>query len=347
MLKSLYTLSQRYREKKIIVYGVNRTSINLFTDLALNHRVNVYAFFDVDDRFTGECFINRQIINVSQLKCMDDAIVIIPEVNTKQDVQRCTGSEVDIFYKDEVLDLNEELKNNKIYIYGIGKKGEELYDAFQDKGVLIEGVFVTTPGKDEKWCGKIVLSVEQVEQENGCAVVLATDIESSLKGMMEQLENCNMEKYIPYFMSRNVISNMNFFQIINIALIKSKRIWLYNNGDEYARYLKESIQRYQISIDREIYQEGVYELGYENIDEISVIVIEKNAEKSELVCDTLDSLGFGLEKFDYTAINWCTCKANWSAILTKRDVLLGRGIFVNEKYPGYDVYGDERLAEKK
>lgn len=347
MLKSLYTLSQTYREKKIIVYGINRTSVNLFTDLALNHNVNVYAFFDADDRFTGESFIKRQIINIGQLKCLDNAIVVIPEINKKQDIQRCIGQEADIFYKDEVLDLNEELRNKKIYIYGIGKQGKDIYDAFQDKGVVIEGVCVTTPGEVEKWCGNIVLSVEQMKQENGCAVVLATDIESSIKGMLKQLEGCDMEKYFSYFMSRNVIANMNFFQVINIALLKNKRIWLYDNGDEYAWYLKEIVQKYQIGIEREIDQESIYDLGYENIDGICVIVAEKDAVKSELVCDTLDSLGFGLEKLNYTAINWCTCKANWSAAVTKRDILLGRGIYVSEKYPGYDVYGDEKLAKVK
>lgn len=347
MLKSLYTLSQRYRNKKIVVYGVNRTSVNLFTDLVLNYNMDVYAFFDADDRFTGESFINRQIINIEQLKCLDNAIVVIPEINRKQNIQRCIGQEVDVFYKDEIIDLNEELRNKRLYIYGIGNKGGDLYNTFQDMGVVIEGVCVTKPGKIEKWCGNIVLSVEQVKQEDSCAAVLATDIESSLKEMLEQLEGCNIEIYISYFISVNVINNMNFFQVINIALLKSKSIWLYTNGDEHVRYLKEIFQRYQITIDREVYQESIYELGYENIDEISVVVIEKDADKSEMVCDILDSLGFGLERLDYTAINWCTCKANWSAALLKRDILLGRGIYVNEKYPGYDVYGDEKLAEVK
>ncbi|KAI4450852.1 hypothetical protein C823_005389 [Eubacterium plexicaudatum ASF492] len=66
-----------------------------------------------------------------------------------------------------------------------------------------------------------------------------------------------------------------------------------------------------------------------------------------MVFDILDSLGFGLERLDYTATNWCTCRADWSAHVIKRDILLDRGIYVNEKYPGYDVYGDEDLAKVK
>lgn len=347
MIKSLFTLSNEYKDKKIVVYGVNRTSVNLFTDLALNYSVDVYAFLDMEDKFTGESFVNRPVINISQLKKLADAILIIPEINEKQNLLKYTEQKIEILYKNEILDFNEELRNQKIYLYGIGNNACWLYDKMQDKGIAIEGVCVTTPGSIEEWCGKRVISAEQMKRESNCSVILASDIEQYINEMLEQLDNCDMIKYIFYFMSKNVILNMNFFQIINIALNKKKKIWLYDKGDEHAQYLKKVLSNYQVEIVKEIDEESIYELGYENIDDISVIVAEKNAEKSEWVCDVLDSLGFGLERLDYTSTNWCTCKANWSALVIKRDILLGRAIYVNDKYPGYDVYGNEKLAKVK
>lgn len=62
MFKNLYTLSEKYNGKKIVIYGVNRTAVNLFTNLAVNHDVDIDAFLDAEDRFTGEKFVNREII---------------------------------------------------------------------------------------------------------------------------------------------------------------------------------------------------------------------------------------------------------------------------------------------
>jgi len=347
MFKSLYTLSEKYRGRKLVIYGVNRTAVNLFTNLAVNHDMDIDAFLDADDRFTGESFVNREIINISQLKNLAGVILIIPEVYKKQDIQRNIGNEIDVFYKDEILDLNPNLCSKKIYIYGMGKKEEGIHDALQKKGVQITGMCTKTSCKIEKWYGKAVFSVEDLGQKVGGIIILPSDIEQMCTDIPELLWNDGIEKYIFHFMSENVIANMNFFQVINVALHENNKIWLYGSADEYTRYLKKVLQRYHIWIDRECYEEEIYDLGYEDMARISVIVAEKDEGKTEYVCDTLDSMGFRLEKWDYTATNWCTCKANWAAVLTKKDILLYRGVSVNEQYPGYDVYGDERLAKMK
>lgn len=347
MFKSLYTLSEKYSGRKLVIYGVNRTSVNLFTNLAVNHDVDIDAFLDVADRFTGESFVNREIINISQLKNLDDVILIMPEAYKKIDIRRYLGNEIDVFYKDEILDLNPELYREKIYIYGIGKKEEAIYEVLQKKGVQITGMCTKTPCRIEKWCGKAVFSMEDIGQKGRSVIILPFDIEQMRTDIPELLWNDCMEKYIFHYMSENVIANMNFFQIINATLHEDNKVWLYGRADEYTQYLKKVLQRYYIGIDRECYEEEIYDLGYEDIAGISVIVTEKDEGKTECVCDTLDSMGFGLEKWDYTATNWCTCKANWTAAVTKKDILLYRGVSVNEQYPGYDVYGDEKLAKMK
>ncbi|KAI4450862.1 hypothetical protein C823_005399 [Eubacterium plexicaudatum ASF492] len=198
MLKCLYMLSQRYKDKKIIVYGVSRTSINLFTDLVLNHKVNIHAFWDADDKFTGEYFVNRNIINTAQLRSINNAIIIIPEVCKKQEIQKCAGQGIEVFYKDEVLEVNEEMNNKRIYIYGIDKRGENIYDTLKENGIEPCGACVTKLGRVNRWYGKEILSIEKIKHESNCSVILATDNWITLENMLEKLVDLKIEKYIPF-----------------------------------------------------------------------------------------------------------------------------------------------------
>lgn len=344
MLKSLYTLDRKYKDKKVVVYGVNHTSITLFTDLAINHQVDVAAFWDAGDRFTGESFVGREIINTDQLEKLDDAVVVISDKLEKQKIRQYIQK--DIVYGDEILAINEDLKDKRIYIYGIGKRGGEIYDALAEKGMDVAGVCVTEPGRIEKWCGEEVLSITQIEQNDRCAVIVATDVESNIHEMLERLEHFDIEKYIFYAMHIGACSQANFFQVIHIALSKHKKIWLYSREDEYSQYMEKVLDRYQISTVGRISDENIYNLEYEKADEISVIILERSKRKTEQVCDTLDSMGWSLEDFNYAAANICTWRVT-DHIAEKRDILIGNSILRDEDYPGYVVYGNEKNAKVK
>lgn len=344
MLKSLYTLSEQYKNRKLIIYGVNRSSINTFARLALNYQVDIFGFWDVTNRFTGDYLVNRQIINIDQILKMNDVLVIVPKVQAKQEVRKLLGKDADVFYADEILSLNQTLQDKKIYIYGIGNRGAVIYDSLLNQGIKIEGVCVTEPGRTERWCGREVLSIRQIKQGDNYAIILATDIEKSQNGMLEQLEGSNIEKYVSYFMPIHFITEGNFFQVINFALLKHKNIMLYGQKSEYTLYLEEVLERYQISITHRICNEDIYDLEYEDIDNTCVLIAEDNELKMEWVCKTLDSMGYGLERWDYAATGPYTLKAA-DRIIGKSDVLIGDSIVEVEKYPGYVVYGDAEQAK--
>lgn len=345
MFKSLYTLSEKYSGKKIIIYGVNRTSVNLFADLVLNHDVNVYAFLDIEDRFTGESFVNRHIINIVQLRQLDNAVVIISSAYNKEEIRKCISMEVEICYKSEIFDFNKELMGKRIYLYGIGKKGEAIYDALKAKGMEPEKVCVTERGRIGRWCGKEVFLVEQIMQESNCAVIISTDNKYFVEEMLGQLTDLEVEKFIPFYVRDYMLSN--FFQVINIALLNHKKIWMYGDRDENTRYLKKILVKYQINIEQEIYGEGIYKLTSKDVNEITIVVAERDAHKSERIFDILDSLGYQLEKMNYTALTCCIMKPDGFRMAEKKDILLGSNTFADEKYPGYFVYGDARKAKEK
>lgn len=345
MLKSLYTLSQKYVNKKVVVFGVNRSSIVLFTKLSINYQVNVSLFWDADNRFVGQYLVNRRIVSTDELRGIKDFIVIIPKAISKDEVLQSAMSDIDVFYIDEVLSLNEELKEMEIYIYGIGHRGEIIYDELQEQGIAVTGVCVTDKGKVEKWCGHDVISIGQIDRHENCAVIIATDIKRSQNEMLEQLEKFNsIQKYILYFMHEGIISEGNFFQVINFALLKRKEIWFYCSDNENILYLNDILKRYHINITKTICNEGIFDLEYENINNISVIVAENDCARMEWACNTLDSMGFGLEKWDYTATGSYTFTSALNRVI-KKDVLIGKSTYENEKYPGYVVYGNDKSAK--
>lgn len=346
MLKCLYTISEQYKNKKIVIYGINRSSIVLFTDLVLNHQADIDLFWDADDRFTGEFFVNRQIVNTEQLQKIDEMIVIIPEVFDKQEIQREAGKDVNVFYPDEILKLNQELRNEKIYVYGIGHCGEIIYDQLLSEQIEVEGICVTNVGRIGKWCGRDVLSVEQIEQGDNCSVILATKIEKYQKEMLQTLENFDVVKYVKFFIQKDVITEGNFFQVINLALTQNKNIWLYNGNNLYLLYLQDILARYQINISKIICEDSIFDLEYEDIDNISVLIADNDETKTEWACDTLDSMGFALEQWNYAAIRLYTFNSIWRATI-KKDVLIGNSVLNVKKYPGYVVYGDEKTARVK
>lgn len=343
MLKSLYTLSKQYKNRKIVIYGVNRSSVIVFAKLVLNHQIDVYSFWDADDRYVGEYFVNRRIISTEQLYQITDAIIIIPEGLKKNVVRRRVGDTIDILYPDEILDLNQGLKEKKIYIYGCGKCGSIIYDKLQGDKVEIEGVCVTMPDRIDRWCGKDVIPIAKIEQDDNCAVILATERQQFQKEMLEQLEGIKAEKYISFFMSDEELSEGNFFQVINLAMLKQKGIWLYCDDNEYLSYLQDIFARYQINISKRIFGEEIFDLEYEDASKLSVVIVENDVVELERVCDTLDSMGFGLEQWDYTATAVCTYAAT-AYTSQKRDVLIGVSTYENKKYPGYVVYGNEKNA---
>jgi len=345
VLKSIYTLTEKYESKKIVIYGVNRNAITVFTILVLNHQIDIFAFWDESGRFCNDKLINRQVITTGQLLQMDDAIIILPEPIEKQRVEKYIGKRIPIFYKDEIIGLNKELKKKDVYLYGIGKTGEMLYDLLMEEGIGVKGVCVTTSGNIDRWNGKDVCSLEHLELDDDCAIILATTIEKYKNEMLKQLEACKADKYIPYLMREHVISEGNFFQVINIALLKDKDIWLYGHDNEIIQYIEELFAKYQIRITKKICDKEIFDLEFENIDTISVVVVENDKLKTEWACDVLDSIGFGLEKWDYTAIELNTLMVKNKTHM-KRDCLLGVSV-KNQECPGYMVYGDSKTAKIK
>lgn len=91
MLKTIYTISREIEKKDIYIYGINRDSITVFTNLAF-WRADICGFIDdTEQRYIGERFFNRPVISAEQIRCMRDIIVAASETVGKEVVKNIVG----------------------------------------------------------------------------------------------------------------------------------------------------------------------------------------------------------------------------------------------------------------
>lgn len=346
MYRSIYTVANEYINKKIYVYKVNRDSVSVFTDLAFRD-ADVSGFWD--ERFAGEKFMNRPILSCKQLMNEKDSIIILSK-EVEKDIAAEIFDRERLYYVDEILGLNQELKHEKIYVYGIGKQGERIYQLLNEKGIGIEAGCVTQKKERIIWHGKEVLSIEEIGQDDQCAIIVATMTEEYKREMLKNIGKYTANKYVDMFLEPYIISEGTFFQVINRAVNEAKDIYLYGKKDDVMQMVERILQKYQVNIKGKIYETekgngDIYDLAYEGIENTVVVIADQDMEHVEYISEVLDSLGFALEKMQYTAVELNTKKVR-ERLHTKTDYLVGWSTD-NDKYPGYVVYGEDKETDIK
>lgn len=350
MLRALYSLSEQFWENNIYVWGIDRDSVNLFTNLAY-HEINVHGFVDLSKRHVGKYFMNRPIIHEGMLSKNKD-IVIIPIQGIKKDIQK-KFPQIRFFYAREIIGLNKKLRNKKIILYGIGYRGTEIYTLLQNAGIEIEAACVSEKRQDV-WNGKKVYSVDELQADSDTVIVIATYKEAYKEDMLKRLRkyDCAMDKYVDEMLDIFSIGQGDMFQIINKANVENREIYLYGNNSDEEQFIEYILKIYNISIRDKIYKNEIEEFGIKNIYELmygsignkTVIVAVREPEESEKVCGILDQIGFSLENHDYTAL-FPKAKVYVNAMETITDCLNGHTVRGNGKMSGYVVYGNEQEAD--
>lgn len=350
MLKILYTLIEKFVDKNIYIYGITRNSINVYTDLAYRG-INICGFVEVNDRYVGEQFMNRLIIGKDRLSKTEDIVIIWDGVSRKSAEEELPG--IEIFYKNEVLDIDYKLKYKKVILYGIGERGEEIYSLLTERGIKVAAVCVSKKQQDA-WHGLKVYDVDELRDDPDISIIIAVKLQKHKNAMLEKIKEYQVDKYIDEFLTEFWAKEGDLFQIINAANTNGRELYLYGNDNEATRLIESILDRYDITVKGKIYKteilelkiQNLYELAYKNIDNLTVIVAEQNRIESQWVCETLDEIGFSLGEHNYTAI--CSKTAEHRKTMKNMaDCLVGHTDVGNGKVPGYMVYGTEEEADIK
>lgn len=340
MINTFYSISEEVSAKNIYIYGINRTSVMLFTELSL-WGGNVSGFVDdEEERFVGEYFMNRPILCANQMKDEKESIIVIANILKKNMVANKIQANIPIFYRDEVIVPREELRKKEVVIYGIGAYGEIMYKQCCEYGIKVKAACVSQKGNVSLWNGVPVLDVSELNVEGDYDFVIATVHLSYCKQMMKKVKDYCGNIYIYSYISQQAVNEGRFFQIIGYAVKMNKEIWIYGKNKELKDKLTEVLTRYSVEIQGEI--DDLYKFRSDLINDSLVVISDNDEYEVEQACNILDSLGFSLEKWNYTSLA-CETVRNEGSVKTAQDLLLGWSKLSNRNYPGYIVYGNDNI----
>lgn len=353
MLKILYALAEKYEGKKIFVYGIGFHALSAFTELSYCG-IDIAGFVNTNkayEQHAGEYIMNRKIVGKEEL-VPNDGIVVVPREISRTAIQKVFYG-ICVLKIDELLAPDYRLRNKRVILYGIGKRGNEIYDLLEANGINLAAACVSEK-KQDVWKGLPVYSVDELEDAPDTVFVLATKIPEYRDEMLGKLKDREAEKYIDLFVTYNDMISGDMYQIVDKVSGERKKLFLYGNDDELFQFIQKILNRYGVDINGRIYEngdpdrgiEGIYELIYKDLDNIAVIVAESDREKSKAVCDKLSEIGFCVQKHNYTSIYPKALRYK-KGFQVMADCLLGHSPYMNERFPGYVVYGDAKEDDLK
>lgn len=353
MKKSLYIISEEYQEMDIYVYGVNRDSVDVFAYITL-HNGEVAGFVDDSGSVIGESFMNRVIISEKEFEDAEAAILVLPEFVTKDSVKICKEK----FYWREILEVNLDIVEKNIYVYGLGKVGKEICYKLDEENIKIKGVCISERGGYERWNGRTIVDLEEIEQGEDCAIILATKRNDFRRQMLEKVEGYQAELYLPDIISQNYVVNSTFFQCVAKAVREHKKIYIYGNKNDWTDLILAIFRRYGVKVEGVIYKEenqvlgikSIYDLIYEKLDDIMVAIASDSGNEVSQAGDILESIGVTMGRLSYASIDIPHTSPYVFAYpgnYYEQDSLFSQCAHHKGKYPGIIVLGDDQVDDVK
>ncbi len=353
MKKNLYVVSEEYRKKDIYVYGVSRESVDVFANITL-HNGEVAGFVDDSGSVIGDSFMNRVIISEEEFEDTEAAVLVLPGFVTKDSVKTCKEK----FYWREVLEVNLDIGEKNIYVYGLGEVGKKLCKKLDEENIEIKGVCISDRGGYERWNGRTVVDLEEIEQEEDCAIILATEKDNFLRQMLRKVECYQAELYLPDIISQNYISNSTFFQCVAKAVREHKKIYVYGNKNDWTDLILIIFRRYGVKIEGVVYKEenqvlgikNVYDLIYEKLDDIMIAIASDSGDEVSQAGDILESIGLTMGRLSYASVDIPHTSPYVFAYPSnyyEQDSLFSQCAHHKGKYPGIIVLGDDQAVDIK
>lgn len=342
MIQLLYTLSEAMKRKSIYIWDVSKDSITEFTKLALR-LIDITGFVTQEKAYIGEWYLNRPVVGVETVLSEEDAVIILSEKCNRNKIPDEVKQKS--FIISQMLQINGDLKDKKVYIYGAGDGGRAVYRELKTCGISVEAFCITNKADANVIEDKKIYSIGEIEQSTDAAFIISVLNENIKQEIVEVLDSYDANMYIRDFLNDYTIFVTALFQSVHKAWKEKKKIYIYTrNMGGYYQLIKEILDLYGIEISGCVYKEeipefgirDVYELVYEEIQSIYVLVndLELTKRKDQIaVYDMLEQIGLSMGLFDYagfrpvTTTDWNTGTpmiadplVGWSVIYEKRNL---------------------------
>ncbi len=347
MLKMICTVPEYLKNKKIFIWDVKRNSMVIFGLLAFRG-ISIAGFATRNKKYAGETFFNRPVRYIEDIE-EAEAIFVVAAKCQLEDIPDC----VEVFYYDELLRVNSDLKKKQVIIYGAGAGAAKTYKFLNEQHIRVDS-FCVTDKRADTYMNLPLLSLNEIPIGEGYAVVISAENEMYKREMQYNLEEKGIsEIYIDEFMSHDDLAYSAFIQSIYKAIQEKRKIYIYTKAvDENAKLLVETLKLYQIDVEGYLYSEeredqrieDVFEIAYGDISTMFVIVCETDRCKLQDACELLEEIGLSLGTFDYAGVRIPSYEYR-SKPKQIADSLLGYCEY-GEKI-GFHVYGQENPDDIK
>lgn len=343
------TIKKAYKNKKIYIWNVNRDSIALFMKAAF-HGISIRGFVTFGE-YAGESYMNRPVVDIHE---METGSVILAADNVLQDERNMLPDDGIISWSD-VLEVNEELYEKKIIVYGTGMGAETLCEKLLEHGLEADLFCMTKREQITQFKGKPVIEAEDLHRYEDYAILISVrfmEYRMQILEILHGFQGCvylNMED-----MNLAVAGATNFIQNLDAAFREHKKIYLYGTKNAMAQWIEHVLSVYGIEIqgyvneeaDEQKCIESIYELSYEGMEDKFVIINEHIPERIIRSRELLEFAGFSLENRNYAGFLTYTAEKRrlLGELQFSPDPLTGVSIFYPKGKAGWSLYGKEEAG---
>lgn len=350
MVRLLYTLADSIKSKSIYIWNIDKDSITEFTKLALR-QIDIKGFVTQEKAYIGERYMNRPVVSVEEALREENILIIISEKCDRNQIPEMVNQKSFLF--SELLQIDEGLREKEVYIYGAGVGGKEIYHELKKNNIETEAFCVTHKDNENAMVeDKKVYQIDEIDQKDNTAFVISALHEKFKQEMVDVLDVYGADMYIRDFLNDDIIQVISLFQSVHKAWYERKKIYIYTKTrGGYCKLIEETLGLYGIGIDGYVCQEpveefgiqDVYELSYENIEDIYVLINDLDIveRKHQIeVYKMLEGIGFSISAFNYAGFHPITTN-DWNGHdQNTPDPLLGWSMVYDDKnLPGVRVIG--------
>ena len=236
MVKLLYTLPDEIQKKDIYIWDIDKDSITEFTKLAIR-QIDIKGFIVPEEKYIGEEYLNRPIVGIGAVQ--EDIIVIRSDKCDRKRIPEVIRRKA--FLYTELIQVDQGLKRKKVYIYGAGKGGEEIYKVLRQNEIEIEAFCVSEKKDGMAVEGKRVYQIDEILQSKNSAFVISVLREQYREEIIDRLERYDADIYIRDFINDDIILCMSLFQSLYKAWHDKKKIYVYTRKKGWSFRLIEGI----------------------------------------------------------------------------------------------------------
>lgn len=349
MICLLYTLGKKYRNKKIYVWNINRTSMNMFTQIALR-RIDIQGFIAMEKVYVGETYMNRPVLDIEQIKDDEDSVILVPNDIPKDKIDILSNGKAK--YWSEVLEFNQELQNEKIIMYGMGGGADEMEKLLFREGLKTELYCVTERRGTTCHKGKMVIEAGQIGDYEDYSIIISVKSQKDRSEILETLSGFDGKIYVEHIMDESMLTQIDIIQNLEFAIRNNKEIYLYGSNKAFRKLIEEMLHIYGEKVhgylsETECKERGidsVYLLALDGTENKFIIINEVLPEKFIRTRKNIELAGFSLGKREYVGFQYYTTSDKYlmNDLRILYDPLVGVSISYPDGKPGWRIYGEEK-----